>query len=182
MVQSAPRAIGDYGLIGDTRTAALVTSDGAIDWMCVPHFDGSPLFGQLIGGPAAGSFRAGPTTAITPAIRRYRPGTATLETAWDTATGRLTLTEGMVAELDGRFLPTTFLVRRLSAEGGSVEATIFFDPRLGDAHDAPRAEQRRRGRSVPGDHSLSRSTPISRRPFKLECPSPYRSSLATRSS
>jgi GH15 family glucan-1,4-alpha-glucosidase len=145
MVQPAPRAIGDYGLIGDTRTAALVSSDGAIDWMCVPHFDGSPLFGQLIGGPAAGSFRAGPTTAIAPAIRRYRPGTATLETAWDTATGRLTLAEGMVAELDGHFLPTTLLVRRLSAEGGSVEATIFFDPRLGETHDAPRAQQRPRG-------------------------------------
>src|SRR6266540_2849050 len=52
--------IGDYGLIGDTRTAALVSADGAIDWLCVPGFDGDPLFGRRVGGPEAGTFRLGP--------------------------------------------------------------------------------------------------------------------------
>ena len=134
--------IGDYGLIGDTRTAALVSSDGSIDWLCVPHFDGSPLFGRLIGGPAAGCFRVGPATATPARVRRYLPATATLETAWDAEGARLTLTEGMVAELGGRLLPTTLLVRRLSAERGPVEATILFEPRLGASHDRPRPEQR----------------------------------------
>jgi GH15 family glucan-1,4-alpha-glucosidase len=138
--------IGDYGLIGDTRTAALVSSDGSIDWMCAPHFDGAPLFGRLVGGPAAGRFRAGPaTTTAAPVARRYRPGTATLETSWDSDDGRLTLTEGMVAEPASRLLPATLLIRRLSAEGGPIEATILFDPRLGEAHRAPRADQRSRG-------------------------------------
>jgi GH15 family glucan-1,4-alpha-glucosidase len=53
------RPIEDYGLVGDTRTAALVGSDGAIDWLCVPRFDGQPVFGRLVGGPAAGTFRMG---------------------------------------------------------------------------------------------------------------------------
>src|SRR6188508_3366461 len=76
------RPIADYGLIGDTRVAALVSSDGAIDWMCVPHFDGEPLFGRLVGGARAGTYRVGPTTPTSPATRRYRPNTATLETTW----------------------------------------------------------------------------------------------------
>ena len=53
------RRIEDYGLLGDTRTAALVASDGAIDWMCIPHLDGQPVFGRLVGGPEAGTFRMG---------------------------------------------------------------------------------------------------------------------------
>ncbi|HXQ56292.1 MAG TPA: trehalase-like domain-containing protein, partial [Actinomycetes bacterium] len=57
------RPIEGYGLLGDTRTAALVALDGAIDWLCVPRFDGQPVFGRLVGGPAAGTFRMGPAGA-----------------------------------------------------------------------------------------------------------------------
>ena len=58
--------------------------DGAIDWLCAPRFDGDPLFGRLVGGPAAGTFRVGPACRLSdPVARRYRPGTATLETVWE---------------------------------------------------------------------------------------------------
>lgn len=130
--------IEDYGLLGNTRTAALVSSDGSIDWMCVPRFDGPPLFGRLVGGAAAGRFRLGPATPAPVVSRRYRPDSATLETTWRTSTGRLTLTAAMVAELGGKLLPATLLVRRLAAHEGSVEATVEFDPRLGEAHRLPR--------------------------------------------
>jgi GH15 family glucan-1,4-alpha-glucosidase len=139
------RPISDYGLVGDTRTAALVASDGAIDWMCAPRFDSDPVFGRLVGGPEAGTFRLGPADHATVVERRYRPETATLETTWASARGRLTLTEGMVAELDGRLLPTNLLVRRLRAAGGPVDAVVEFDPRFGDSHRAPRAERRGNG-------------------------------------
>lgn len=145
MSECAEHPIADYGLIGDTRTAALVSSGGAIDWMCVPHFDGEPLFGRLVGGPNAGTFRAGPATAAQLVGRRYRPGTATIETTWQTNQARLTLTEGMVAELAGRLMPTTLLVRRLCAEDGPIEASVEFDPRLGAAHRVPRAVRRTHG-------------------------------------
>jgi GH15 family glucan-1,4-alpha-glucosidase len=136
------RRIEDYGLLGDTRTAALVASDGAIDWLCIPCFDGQPVFGRLVGGPAAGTFRMGPAGAATVVTRRYRPDSATLETTWHTAGGRLTLTEGMIADVTGRLLPSSLLVRRLTAAGGQVDAVVELDPRLGEQHRPPRSEQR----------------------------------------
>ncbi|HEX2193282.1 MAG TPA: glycoside hydrolase family 15 protein [Acidimicrobiales bacterium] len=134
--------IEDYALLGDTRTAALVASDGSIDWLCVPRFDGQPLFGRLVGGPAAGTFRLGPSGPSTVVSRRYLPHSTTVETTWADPHGRLTLTEGLVAEVSGRLLPSTLLVRRLSAEGGPVEAVVDFDPRLGETRRPPRARYR----------------------------------------
>jgi GH15 family glucan-1,4-alpha-glucosidase len=139
---SPRRPIEDYGMVGDTRTAALVASDGSIDWWCVPRFDGEPLFGRLVGGDAAGTFHMGPEGPAAVVERCYRHETTTLVTTWETSTGRLTLEEGMVSDVSGRLLPTTLLVRRLAATGGPVAATIGFDPRLGEHHARPRHDQR----------------------------------------
>ena len=134
--------IGDYAMLGDTRIAALVASDGAIDWMCIPRFDGQPVFGRLVGGPDAGTFRMGPAVTATVTTRRYRPDTATLEITWHTPDGQLTLTEAMIADVTGRLSPSTLLVRRLAATGGAIDAVIEFDPRLGEHHVAPRCTYR----------------------------------------
>jgi GH15 family glucan-1,4-alpha-glucosidase len=134
------RPIGDYALIGDTRAAALVSSDGAIDWLCLPRFDSPPVFGRLVGGPAGGHFRVGPAAAASVAERRYLPEATTLETVWESASARLTLTEGMLAEPGRRLLPATVVVRRLTADGGPVDASVEFDPRL--ARRPPRAARR----------------------------------------
>jgi GH15 family glucan-1,4-alpha-glucosidase len=136
--------IGSYGLLGDTRTAALVSDDGAIDWLCVPRFDGEPIFGRLVGGAPAGTFRLGPAGPATLVKRQYRRHTATLETTWAVGGHRLTLAEAMVAEVGGRLLPATLLVRRLTAETGPVDAVVEFDPRLGAEHRLPRVRHRRR--------------------------------------
>ena len=138
--------IEDYGLVGDTRTAALVSSDGAVDWLCAPRFDSDPIFGRLVGGPAAGTFRIAPARPAAVVARRYRRHTATVETTWAVGERHLTLTDAMVAEVAGRLLPATLLVRRLVAEGGAVEVDIDFDPRLGERHRPPRT--RRRGRDL----------------------------------
>jgi GH15 family glucan-1,4-alpha-glucosidase len=138
--------IEDYALLGDTRTAALVGPDGSIDWFCIPRFDGRPVFGRLVGGPAAGNFGLAPARPLDLTSRRYRPESVTLETTWNTDTGPLMLTEGMVAEVSGHLLPSTMLVRRLTATDGPVEATITFDPRLGERRQRPRVQYRDRGR------------------------------------
>ncbi|MET3920520.1 glycoside hydrolase family 15 protein [Arthrobacter sp. UYEF20] len=130
--------IGDYGLLGDTRTGLLVSGEGAIDWFCVPAFDGEPVFGSLLGGPEGGTFRAGPALPAQRVGRRYRDQSATLETVRAVGNGRLILTEAMVSEVAGQLLPATVLIRKLSAEGSPVQAVIEFDPRLGEDHLRPR--------------------------------------------
>src|SRR5262249_10540625 len=120
--------IGDYAMIGDTRTAALVSPDGSIDWLCGARLGGATAFGAIGGGPAAGRFRLGPAPRATPTQRRYLPATATLQTTWQTASGRLDLVEGMVAEPGRRLLPSTMIVRRLVASGGPVDVIVEIDP------------------------------------------------------
>ena len=136
--------IGDYALLGDTRTAALVASDGSIDWLCLPRFDGDPVFARLLGGPGAGLFRVGPAQSAPVLERRYVPDTSTVETSWRVGGARLTLSDAMVAEVTG-LSPTTLLVRHLTAEGGPVDAIVEFDPRLGETHRRPRVRHRAEG-------------------------------------
>lgn len=136
-----PAPIADYGLVGDTRTAALVSAKGSVDWLCTPAFDGEPLFGALLGGLEAGRFLVGPVQPGTLVSRRYLPGTATLETVWAAGAGQLTLTEAMIAEAAGQLLPTTLFVRRLVAERSPVRAVVEFDPRLGELHRRPRVRR-----------------------------------------
>lgn len=144
---SEPRrvSIGEYGLIGDTRTAALVAPDGAIDWWCLPRFDSAPVFGRLVGGDDAGTFDTGPAEPAVLERRRYRDGTATLETTWSVDGGGLTLADSMIAEVSGRLLPTTTLVRRLTSRGRPIRVTVRMSPRFGERRVAPTRVRRRRG-------------------------------------
>ena len=129
--------IGEYALLGDTRTAALSSPMGSIDWMCVPRFDAEPVFGALVGGPNAGRFAVSPVGAGAPR-RRYRPGGPVLETSWPVSGGEITLVEGMVSETHRALRPSTLLVRRVEAAGCDVEVEITFDPRFGLDRHSPR--------------------------------------------
>jgi GH15 family glucan-1,4-alpha-glucosidase len=128
--------IGSYGLLGDTRTAALVDTRGSVDWLCLPQFDGDPVFARLVAGEGGGHFRMGPAGDAEVVDRRYQVGTPVLETTWRVGPSTLVLTEGMVAEPRG-LLPTLCLVRRLESRGGPVTTTLCFDPRFGVERRAP---------------------------------------------
>ncbi|HZA60542.1 MAG TPA: glycoside hydrolase family 15 protein [Actinomycetota bacterium] len=130
-------AIEDYALLGDSRTAALTSSTGSIDWLCAPRFDSPPVFGRLVGGPAAGSFDIRPV-GLRSTERRYLDGTAVLETLWTTATGALRLTEGLILDVSRSLLPELLLVRRVEGSG-AVE--VRFDPKR-DFGEPPRRSHR----------------------------------------
>ncbi len=80
--------IEDYALIGDTQTAALVSTEGAIDWLCFPRFDSGACFAALLGDEGHGSWRIAPAGDGGVSITRcYRGDTLILETTFTTAQG-----------------------------------------------------------------------------------------------
>jgi GH15 family glucan-1,4-alpha-glucosidase len=79
--------IEDYGLIGDLQTAALVASNGSIDWLCLPRFDSASCFAALLGDERHGRWLIAPAGEVKAVRRRYRPGTLILETEFETAEG-----------------------------------------------------------------------------------------------
>jgi len=79
--------IENYALIGDCHTAALVGSDGSIDWLCLPIFDSPACFAALLGGPEHGRWQIAPCAEIKSTHRRYRGETLILETDFETAQG-----------------------------------------------------------------------------------------------
>jgi GH15 family glucan-1,4-alpha-glucosidase len=87
--------IEDYGLIGDLQTAALVSSDGSIDWACFPRFDSGACFAALLGTTEHGRWIVAPHGDAWEAGRRYRPGTLILETDWETDDGKVRVIDFM---------------------------------------------------------------------------------------
>ena len=173
--------IGDYGLIGDTRSAALVAPDGSIDWWCVPRFDDPPIFGRLVGGDEAGWFSIGPHEAADVVGRAYRPDTVTLTTTWAVDGGELELADSLVAEVEGRFLPATVLVRRLTARGRAVRAQLHLAPRFGYDRQPPRRIGRRAGALVCEASATSPSpSPPTARPSRPTTRSTSRCAQANR--
>lgn len=90
--------IEDYAMLGNCRTAALVSREGSIDWLCFPRFDSAACFAALLGTPENGRWSLGPSAALRSVSRSYHEGTLILETVFETDTG--------VAKLID-FMPTT---------------------------------------------------------------------------
>jgi GH15 family glucan-1,4-alpha-glucosidase len=87
--------IEDYAIVGDLHTAALIGTDGSMDWLCLPHFDSPACFAALLDSPEAGRWLLAPASGGLCTTRRYRPGTLILETEWESADGRVRVTDFM---------------------------------------------------------------------------------------
>ena len=78
--------IGGYGFLSDCHTSALVSFDGAVEWLCLPRFDSPSVFAALL-DRGAGHLTLRPRGVVVPISRRYIPGTLVIETTWVTDTG-----------------------------------------------------------------------------------------------
>ena len=87
--------IEDYAMIGDCHTAALVSKQGSIDWLCLPHFDSGACFAALLGTEEHGHWSISPAEPIRKIRRSYRDGTLILETEFETESGSVKLIDCM---------------------------------------------------------------------------------------
>ncbi len=87
--------IEDYGLVGDTHTAALIGQDGSVDWLCFPRFDSGACFAALLGDERHGRWLLAPAGRVRRISRRYRPGTLVLETDFETEDGTVRIVDCM---------------------------------------------------------------------------------------
>jgi GH15 family glucan-1,4-alpha-glucosidase len=125
-------AIGEYALLSDCRSAALVSRGGSVDWLCLPRFDSPSVFARLLDAQA-GHFAIRPADAQT-VTRRYLEQTMVLETSFQTATGTLVVVDAMALGSGdrghhlGAGAPGA-LLRRLACTGGHVPVEVSYAPR-----------------------------------------------------
>ena len=138
------RPIADYAVIGNCRTAALVSREGSVDWLCLPRFDSPSVFGAILDGDRGGRFSVRPAGALQGVSRRYLLGTNVLETTFAAAAGRVRLTDVMTAPGDGtrpELRPAHEIVRRVEVLEGAADVEVLFDPRPGYGQRALRLRQ-----------------------------------------
>ncbi|GAB3555136.1 glycoside hydrolase family 15 protein [Noviherbaspirillum agri] len=136
------RPIADYAIIGDTRTAALIASNGSLDWCCFPHFDSPAVFCKLLDVEKGGEFRIEPIGDYTSA-RAYLDRTNVLCTTFSCTGGQCRLTDFMTIaaeEAPDKRDANSKLVRRIEGVTGECAIEVVFRPTFDFARDAARIE------------------------------------------
>ena len=124
--------IGEYALISDCHSRALVSRAGSIDWLCFPRFDGPSVFARLL-DDAAGHWSIAPEGGWS-SSRRYLDRSMVLETTFRGDSGVVVLTDAMALDPSeeghdlGRGAPGA-VFRRIRCVKGSVEVRTSYEPR-----------------------------------------------------
>jgi GH15 family glucan-1,4-alpha-glucosidase len=126
--------IGDYGVIGDCHSLALVGRDGSIDWCCFPRFDSPSVLGRVLDEDQGGNFSVAPGEPVVGVERSYLPATNVLATRFETASGLLEVTDCMpvapfVPERPAEVTTRHSVLRRVRCLEGRVTAEVCLEPR-----------------------------------------------------
>jgi GH15 family glucan-1,4-alpha-glucosidase len=153
------RRIEDYALIGDLRTAALVSKEGAIDWLCLPGFDSPACFASLVGDSDNGLWQIRPAEQIQRVTRRYRDDSLVLETLFETATGSVKLIDCMA--LSDAMSSRRSIVRLVVGESGNVPMRMELVLRFDYGRTVPWVHRRQFGLSaLSGPNAVDLETPL----------------------
>jgi GH15 family glucan-1,4-alpha-glucosidase len=153
---SAP--IEDYGIIGNSFTAALISRGGSIDWLCLPRFDSESVFAALLGEPQHGRWLIEPAGEVVRRSRRYRGETGILETQFETEEGRVTVIDFMaLAESEDQ----VDLIRLVRGDKGQVPMRTELIMRFDYGRGIPWVRQQFGGPyAVAGPNALQFTTPV----------------------
>src|ERR1700742_2067289 len=124
----AQALIAEHGLIGDLQTAALISTDGRIDWLCLPRFDSPAVFSDLVDAEAGGFCQIRPTTDDYTARQLYLPDTAVLITRFMTEEGRAEVIDFMPISSENQATDYHRLVRIVRVVRGQMALTFDMDP------------------------------------------------------
>jgi GH15 family glucan-1,4-alpha-glucosidase len=127
----AYKGIGQYGLIGNRHTAALVSDDGSIDWCCLPRFDSPSVFAAILDDDKGGRFYIRPLAPFT-YHQEYLDENNVLETTFETNFGTATLTDFMPCYQTAAARPKKFdeIHRLVECIKGQMSLEVIFEPRL----------------------------------------------------
>jgi GH15 family glucan-1,4-alpha-glucosidase len=142
--------IADHGLIGDLQTAALVTTDGTIDWFCCPRFDSPSIFASLLDADKGGHFQIAPERDDYVTKQLYFPDSAILVTRFMTPEGVGELVDFMPV-LTGRPTDRHRLVRIMRVPRGVIKFGMNLQPRFDYARAKHKTELSEHGAMFSSD-------------------------------
>lgn len=125
--------IGDYSLIGNCRTAALVSRYGSIDWCCLPEFHSPAIFGALLDRKTGGFFSISPASGCT-SYQQYVADSNVLETVFETNDGTVKLIDAFIATTEEEktlsLFPDHEILRIVQCTSGTMQMKMVFMPTL----------------------------------------------------
>src|SRR5215203_3449041 len=123
-------SIADHGLIGDLQTAALVATDGTIDWFCCPRFDSPSVFASLLDDSRGGRFALAPVMPARSTKQMYMPDSAILVTRFLSESGIAEVVDFMPIDRPRVVSERRRIVRVVRGIRGEVEFEARVEPRF----------------------------------------------------